>query len=1051
MTTHLGRSLAVILLAATAAVTSILAQAPMLAKAPKPAQNDVPNDAPNDAPKSSSKQRAEALQVAGMFGDRMVLQQQTSVPIWGRAKPGADVRVSASWRATATEVVADEHGAWQARIETPAAGGPFTVAVESGTERRQFSDVLAGEVWLCSGQSNMQWKLRGFGKDHFQEDVARANHPEIRFCQVPQVLGLQPQTDLKTKWQACTPKSVMPLSCVAYFFGEKLHAELDVPIGLISTSWGGSSIEAWMDAQVLAEDFPEFRETLAGYDATAKQHGALFQGRSRPKGFNQRRPSVLYNTMIHPVAPYAMRGVIWYQGESNVERPIQYRKLFPAMIESWRREWGQGDYPFYYVQIAPFQYRDKKMPAALLREAQFQTLSVRNTGMAVTMDIGNPTDIHPKAKKPVAHRLARLALARDYGRSDVLDSGPEYVGHEVVADRVILRFKYVGGGLTSRDGQPLSHFRIAGSDRVFHPAAATIDGETVVVRAQEVKSPVAVRYAWGNSDEPNLSNRDLNNKDGLPASSFRTDTWPIEPRKLEPRKLEARKLEPRKPTKTPALPARKSGPKQPPAAEQGKAAARKPARRETATTNPPNIVYIMSDEWAYYESSHMGNPKLRTPNIDRMAREGLRFTRALAAAPVCAPVRSCLMTGKHAGHASVRTNGGGTPIRADEPTIATMLKSRGYATGGFGKWGIGGRGSEGVPESHGFDEFFGYYDQVHAHSFYTAHLIRNSVEVPLKGNKGGRVGETYSHYEIIKEGLAFIRRNQDRPFFCYLPITPPHGMYDIPADDPAFDLYRDSDWMKDPKVPQDAKNYAAMVSMIDRDLKSVLDLLKELSLDENTIVFFTGDNGGQDRFVDEQHPRGYFGPNVNPHTGVVFRGQKRDLYDGALRIPFLVRWPGHIKPGQTSDHLFYQVDMMETLAELTQCKPPVDGDGISIAPTLLGADAAGHAQQQHDIMYWEYGGKVAVRKGDWKAIRPGPKASWELYDLRSDVSEAHNLAAQQPELLAELQKAAERCHEPAKPGKFLRNDLQKRDRIARNGVPEPLPPESSRRKAPVKR
>lgn len=208
----------------------------------------------------------------------------------------------------------------------------------------------------------------------------------------------------------------------------------------------------------------------------------------------------------------------------------------------------------------------------------------------------------------------------------------------------------------------------------------------------------------------------------------------------------------------------------------------------------PNIVYIMSDELAYYELSHMGNSRLHTPNIDQMAKEGLRFTQALAGAPVCAPLRCALMTGKHMGHASVRANDGGTPLRAEEPTIASMLKGKGYATGGFGKWGAGGRGSTGVPEKHGFDVFFGYYDQVHAHSFYPPYLIRNSQEVPLAGNSGGRAGETYSHYAIIDEALKFIRDNKDRPFFCYLPITPPHGMYDIPADDPAWQRYRDDDW-----------------------------------------------------------------------------------------------------------------------------------------------------------------------------------------------------------------------------------------------------------------
>lgn len=476
-----------------------------------------------------------------------------------------------------------------------------------------------------------------------------------------------------------------------------------------------------------------------------------------------------------------------------------------------------------------------------------------------------------------------------------------------------------------------------------------------------------------------------------------------------------------------------------------------------AAEQPPNIVYIMSDELAYYELSHMGNPRIRTPHIDRLAAEGIRFTRALAASPVCAPLRCNLMTGKHAGHASVRVNDGGTPLRAGEPTIATMLKQLGYATGGFGKWGCGGRDSTGVPEQHGFDVFFGYYDQVHAHSFYPPYLIQNSEEVVLEGNRGGRSGETYSHYVIMEKGLEFIREHRQQPFFCYLPITPPHGMYDIPADDPAWQLYEEDAWMKDPAVPQDAKNYAAMVSLVDRNVRQVLDLLAQLELDENTIVFFTGDNGGQDRFRSKQYPRGYFGPNVNPRTGVEFRGGKGNLYEGGLRIPFLVHWPGRIEPGQVSDLLFYQVDVMPTLAELVwHCAPehvatalsgakaaeadktyrrllPPGVDGMSILPELLGAEAVGRQQGQHKYMYWEYGRQVAVRRGDWKAIRPGSKAAWELYELETDVSETNSVADQHPEMLARLVQYAQQAHEPARPGTFSDRTRHERDRQAKWG------------------
>lgn len=464
-----------------------------------------------------------------------------------------------------------------------------------------------------------------------------------------------------------------------------------------------------------------------------------------------------------------------------------------------------------------------------------------------------------------------------------------------------------------------------------------------------------------------------------------------------------------------------------------------------ADESRPNIVYIMSDELAYYELSHMGS-KIRTPTIDALAENGLRFTHAYAGAPVCAPLRCNLMTGKHAGHASVRANGGGTPLRANEPTIASMLKNRGYATGGFGKWGCGGRDSTGVPEEHGFDEFFGYYDQVHAHTFYPSYLLQNSEEVPLPGNKGGRSGKTYSHYEIMREGLDFIRENKDEPFFCYLPITPPHGMFDIPADDPAWDLYRNDDWMNDADVDQEAKNYAAMVSMVDRNVAEVLSLLDELDLTNNTIMFFTGDNGGQDRFKSKQHPRGYFGPNVHPETGIEFRAGKGSLYEGGLRIPFIVSWPGKIAKGRTSDLVFYQPDIMPTLGELTGATVPDDVDGLSILPEILGETSK---QKQHDYLYWEFGRQTAVREGDWKLYRGKPMSSWELYDLSTDVSEANNVAAAHAAIISRLAGYAEEAHEPVRQGTY-RDSTQsrhQRDRRAKFGREDETPKKANAKPA----
>ncbi len=449
------------------------------------------------------------------------------------------------------------------------------------------------------------------------------------------------------------------------------------------------------------------------------------------------------------------------------------------------------------------------------------------------------------------------------------------------------------------------------------------------------------------------------------------------------------------------------------------------ARAEKKRT--PNVIYFMSDELGYFELSHMGHPHIKTPHIDRMAEEGIRFTQALAGLSLCAPTRCCLMTGKHSGHTSVRTNPGSTPMRADEATVASVLKQAGYATGGFGKWGCGGRGSTGVPEKHGFDVFFGYYDQVHAHSYYTPYLIQNSIEVPLPGNKGLSDGDIYSHYVIMEQARKFIRKHKDEPFFCYLPVTPPHGIFDIPEEDPAWKLYKDKPW------PNDAKKYAAMVTMVDRNVGELTAMLKEFGIEENTIFFFCGDNGGHDYFSDKDHPRGFHGPNVNPKTGEAFRGQKGTLYEGGLRIPMIVRWPGHIRPGRVSGHLCYFPDIMPTIAELAGVSGPEDSDGISIVPELLGEEAAGRAQEHHDYLYWELYGKVAVRMDNWKACKNGKDAPWELYNLNKDLEEKLNVADANSHILKTMKAHAEKAHEEAREGTFHNRALTMKDKAAKFG------------------
>lgn len=443
----------------------------------------------------------------------------------------------------------------------------------------------------------------------------------------------------------------------------------------------------------------------------------------------------------------------------------------------------------------------------------------------------------------------------------------------------------------------------------------------------------------------------------------------------------------------------------------------------SAFAEKPNIVYLMLDEWGYFESGHMGNPDLVTPNIDQFAAEGMRFTNAYAGAPVCGPTRCSLLTGLHAGHMSMRGNNGYAPIRADEPTLASMLKKQGYATGGFGKWGIGGRGTSGVPEKHGFDVFFGYYDQVHAHTFYPRYLIRNSEEVPLPGNEGTSFyeGETHAQDEIFKESINFIKANKDKPFFCYLPWTPPHGLWGIDDDDPSWQLFKDKPWKAGQRTENDAKVYAAFMHMMDRQLGEVIATLKELNLDENTIFFLCGDNGGQPYFMTEDRPHGFFGPNFNPATGERFRAGKGSLYEGGLKVPYYVRWPGKIAANSVSDHVLYYPDVMPTLAELTNADCPKT-DGLSFVPTLLGESG----QEQHQYLYWEFGNQTAVRMKNWKAYR-GKSSEWELYDLGNDIEEKHNVAAAQPDVLKLLIAIATEAHEPVRPGEIYDRKLTDKD------------------------
>ncbi len=409
-----------------------------------------------------------------------------------------------------------------------------------------------------------------------------------------------------------------------------------------------------------------------------------------------------------------------------------------------------------------------------------------------------------------------------------------------------------------------------------------------------------------------------------------------------------------------------------------------------ARSDRPNIIFVMADDLGYGDLGCYGQQKIRTPHLDRMAAEGIRFTQFYAGSTVCAPSRSCLMTGQHTGHTLVRGNSPRLPLRPEEVTVAKVLKQAGYTTGIIGKWGLGEPETTGIPNLQGFDEWFGYLNQKNAHNYYPMYLWKNQQKFPLEGNVADKGVATqralYSHDLFTTEALNFIERHQSRPFFLYLPYTIPHanneakakGM-EVPSDAP----YTDEPW------PQAQKNHAAMITRLDRDMGRLFEKLDTLGIDDKTVVFFTSDNG--------PHKEGGADPNFFTSSGPL-RGYKRALYEGGIRVPMIARWPGKIRPGRTSDHICALWDVLPTAADLADTPSPDNIDGISMLPSLLGGQ-----QETHEFLYWEFherGGKQAVRMGDWKAVRLKPGEPLELYNLKTDLGETDNLAAKHPNIVA---------------------------------------------------
>lgn len=480
------------------------------------------------------------VRLPALISDNMVLQQHASVALWGWAAPGEKVAIANNWNKQTVTTIADASGKWLAHMQTTKAGGPYSLQF-TASNTVEVKNVLLGEVWLASGQSNMEFFIGKMsnasytGISNHDETVNDPEHSDIRTLDVPNKVADEPQSDFNAVWKICSAATIDSFSAVAYFFAREINKATGFPVGIINATWGGTPAESWTKKEVLQSDadlnqilvryqkaldvFPQenekYRAAYAEWKAdTNAKKGVAPRG---PMGPNHNQsPYKLYNGMIAPLAPFTLKGVIWYQGENNAERAYQYRKLFPAMIQNWRSDWKAPKLPFYFVQISPHRSQNPE-----IRDAQLYVYRhVPYTGMAVTTDNGDSLNIHPRNKELVGKRLSLWALHNEYGKKNVIVSGPLYKSMQTERNKIRVTFDF-DQGLVAKDGA-LKEFTVAGDEQNFVPAKARIEGNTVVVWSDEVPAPKAVRFAWKNVPHPNLYNGA-----GLPASPFRTDAWKL--------------------------------------------------------------------------------------------------------------------------------------------------------------------------------------------------------------------------------------------------------------------------------------------------------------------------------------------------------------------------------------------------------------------------------------------------------------------------------------------------------------------------------------------
>ncbi|MCK9641732.1 MAG: sialate O-acetylesterase [Prolixibacteraceae bacterium] len=448
------------------------------------------------------------IKVASVLGDNMVLQRNTEVKIWGKAKPGEKLTVKADWNAGQASTTANDKGNWMVKLKTTNAGGPYTISISTPKEKVQLKNILLGEVWLCSGQSNMEMSMAGYGDSPVigsNDLLMDADNDQIRLFNVTKAISSVPVDTCTGKWSVANGETASVFSAVGYMYARLLQQRLKVPVGVISSDWGGSAIEAWMSHETILPFTEAYART------------------TQPKSAVNQRASNLYNGMISPIINYAIKGAIWYQGESNIGNYRDYVALQAAMVANWRKDFGVGEFPFYFVQIAPYWYGNSKaINSALQRDEQLKSVSqIPNSGMVCTLDIGEEKNIHPAEKMMVAKRLALWALAETYGIKGIMYKSPAFSKLVVKDTLAVLSFDNVAAGL-STFGKEINCFEIAGQDSIFYPAKLAIKAKQANVWSSKVKAPVAVRYAFSNFP---VTNGYLYNTAGLPVPSFRTDNW----------------------------------------------------------------------------------------------------------------------------------------------------------------------------------------------------------------------------------------------------------------------------------------------------------------------------------------------------------------------------------------------------------------------------------------------------------------------------------------------------------------------------------------------